>query len=448
MPDPIEPTATLLALTVAIVPLVAAWALWVWRWPGPSLQGGVALAVLWNATWLLAANAVAVRIGAWDYSFDGPTVVGMPLPLWFGWTLLWGAVGPLLPLPRSAVVVMLVGVDLIYMPLFDPVVRLGPSWWLVDLAAIAVVAVPGLLLAEWSAAAGSTADGSVPDRSPERSRLNGRVTLQVLLFCCLLLWAVPTVALDLAGRSLGPWPPPWTWGVVVGSLGAVALPGLTAVNELRLAGGSPWPWDTTVRVVRSGPYRYLRSPMQLSGAAVLVVVAAVYRQPSILVAAAVALAYARLFCRLEEKDLARRFGTDWTVTSARLRQWTPLWYPIDEGEQAVVWIDFGCDLCRPIVDFVTARRPIGLTMRDAAGHPEAATGSLTRMRYERADGVTLSGATALGASLEHLNLGWAMVGWVLRLPILWRLWQLIGDGVGFGSRPVTGTLRTGTRVDG
>ncbi len=416
MTAPVDLPPVALALAAAMVPMLTAWALWIWRWPDRDLQGGIALCLLWNATWLPAANAVAVESGAWAYRFDGPMLMGLPLPLWFGWILLWGVVGPLLPWPPLVTTGLFVIVDLIYMPLFDPVVQLGATWWTHDLGAIAVVALPGLLLARWST---------------ERSHLSRRVVLQIALFSGLLLWAVPNLAADVSGRPLGPWPsPPW-WGVVIGSLGLVALPGLTAVDELRRSGGTPWPWDSTVRLVRSGPYRFLRSPMQLSAVAVLTVIAVVGRHPPTAAAAVVALAYARIFCRMEEQELARRFGDDWITMAASLRRWLPRWRPVAGGPTAVLWVDLACELCRPVGRFIQRRAPVGLTIDDAATHRER----LMRVRYERADGLALNGVAAVGAALEHLNLGWAMVGWLLRLPLLHRWWQLIGDAVGFGPRP-------------
>lgn len=420
MAIPRDVAPVLAALAVALVPALSAWALWLWRRPDRGLRGGIALAALWNATWLPAANLLAVQDGFWRYDFDGPILVGLPLPLWFGWVMLWGVVAPLLPFRPSAVAGLLFLLDLVYMPLLRPVVELGPRWWSADLVMVGVVAMPGLFLARATAA---------------RRALTTKVVLQVMLFACLLVWTIPAVTADLSGSQPGSWPPPRTWGVVFATLGLVALPGLIAVEEFRLAGGTPWPWDGTATLVASGPYRYVRSPMQLSGIGVLMVMAIIHRQPVVLIAALVSSAYARLFCRMEEAELARRFGAEWLNHQARIRRRLPSWRPSETGEAAVVWIDLGCHSCRPVADFLVGRHPTGLTVRDAADHPQP----LSRARYERGDGTAFDGAAAIGAALEHLHLGWAMVGWLLRVPVLRHVWQLIGDAVGFGPRPVTGS---------
>ncbi len=54
---------------------------------------------------------------------------------------------------------------------------------------------------------------------------------------------------------------------------------------------------------------------------------------------------------------------------------------------------------------------------------------LRRITYER-PGVRESGVAGVGRSLEHVNLAWAVVSWIVRLPVLRHVVQLINDGVG------------------
>jgi hypothetical protein len=41
---------------------------------------------------------------------------------------------------------------------------------------------------------------------------------------------------------------------------------------------------------------------------------------------------------------------------------------------------------------------------------------------------------AVARGVEHVNLGWAVAGWILRVPLLDRLAQVIVDGLGGGPR--------------
>ena len=44
------------------------------------------------------------------------------------------------------------------------------------------------------------------------------------------------------------------------------------------------------------------------------------------------------------------------------------------------------------------------------------------------------GMVALARALEHVNLGWAFVGWIIRLPLVCAVVQLLADAVGRGPR--------------
>jgi len=64
----------------------------------------------------------------------------------------------------------------------------------------------------------------------------------------------------------------------------------------------------------------------------------------------------------------------------------------------------------------------------AEDHP----GSLRRIRYEDADEVVLSGTHAVGVALEHVSLGYALLGWLMRAPGLAWFVQVLADAVGGG----------------
>jgi len=68
----------------------------------------------------------------------------------------------------------------------------------------------------------------------------------------------------------------------------------------------------------------------------------------------------------------------------------------------------------------------------AETHP---SGALTRITYEPADGTRSSaGIEAVARALEHLHLGWALVGFLLRLPLVCQLTQLLTDASGGEAR--------------
>lgn len=66
---------------------------------------------------------------------------------------------------------------------------------------------------------------------------------------------------------------------------------------------------------------------------------------------------------------------------------------------------------------------------------------LTRLSYVGRDGAAVSGVAAFARAVQHLHLGWASVGWLLKVPGLDRFVQLVVDAVGGGplADPIGGT---------
>ena len=54
----------------------------------------------------------------------------------------------------------------------------------------------------------------------------------------------------------------------------------------------------------------------------------------------------------------------------------------------------------------------------------------TRITYDPGDGCSPEhGVVALARALEHINLAWALIGWMLRLPGIARLAQCVADSL-------------------
>ena len=62
---------------------------------------------------------------------------------------------------------------------------------------------------------------------------------------------------------------------------------------------------------------------------------------------------------------------------------------------------------------------------------------MTRITYEPADGSrAATGVEAVARALEHIHLGWALLGFLLRLPIICQLAQLLADASGAEPRRI------------
>src|SRR5262249_26231275 len=161
---------------------------WIWRRPSPRVAAAATLAFFWNLPALLLLNVIALHVGWWRFDATGGLLLGVPVDLLLAWSWLWGAV-PFVAFPNarlSIVVAAAFALDLVLMPAAAPVVRLEPAWLWGEAAAIACLLVPAQLLARWTA---------------RDEHLVGRTLLQMGAFSGLLLFLIPSIAIDGAASG-------------------------------------------------------------------------------------------------------------------------------------------------------------------------------------------------------------------------------------------------------
>jgi protein-S-isoprenylcysteine O-methyltransferase Ste14 len=410
-------------LIVSILPLVFAYALVAIRRNSKSLVAALVLGLLWNAWALLAVNIVAIRLGWWSFNPDVPSFTGVAIEPWFGWTILWAFV-PLIATNRPAALTF-VGVawlDLIAMPALEPVVILREGWLLGEGLALMVAFLPGLLFFRWTLT---------------RTHLVGRLSLQIMCSSALLLWLVPSVALG----SSGGWGsvfnlPTWHLGLVAQVVALPALLGVRAAIEFAEKGrGTPLPYDPPTQLVTSGPYSYVRNPMQLSMVLVFVVAGIALWNEWLIGAAVVAFIYGVGLAEWhEDVQLSERYGDRWTLYRKSIRSWMPRVRPLIADESTLL-VAYSCGTCSSIGRWFLSRNPVGLRIAPAetSGDPV-----LRRVTYLSAAGPPKRGVAAIARALEHIHLGWAIVGWILAMPVISQFAQLVADVFGPMSQQVAG----------
>ncbi|MDE3724384.1 methyltransferase [Nocardiopsis sp. N85] len=401
-------------LLAPLVPLVG---LCLWRAPRPRETAGMIVSTSWALLTLIPLNLYAVRVGWWSFHAEGAVWAGLPVDLLLAWALLWGALPALMLrfLPVPLLTALLVWVDIIVMPLAEPVVVLHGTWLMGEFVGSALCLIPALMLAHWTR---------------RRRAVPARVWAQAVLSFGLMVVLPLAVVGVLPGAEVAV---PGGVPVALQLFAVAALPGLAAAREFaRVGNGTPLPYDPPERLVTSGPYAYLRNPMQTTIVAVYLVLALVFADPRLLVGAAAAFAYGAGFATWHEGDgLRTTFGDDWDHYRRGVRAWIPRRRPWPDRARGTLYVAADCSMCRGLGAWIRARGPIALTLRPAHEHPEV----LHRLTYENPDGVRWSGVSALARALDHLNLGWAFLGWALDLPVLRHFAQLCADAFGAGPRP-------------
>ncbi|MEU2364780.1 methyltransferase family protein [Streptomyces noursei] len=408
---------TLIRAACLFGPLLATGAALLRRPPDRRTLAAAILATAWNAVWLPALNLLAVNRAWWTFHADGGSAAGLPLDLLLGWTLLWGTLPVVTGADRIGLPLLTAGLawfDLAAMPLAAPVVRLGPHWLAGEALAVTFVLVPGLLLARWTAR----------DR-----RLALRAGAQMLLSGALML-ALPLALVrpTLPGGRAG-------WAIAGQLLAVPLLLGVVAVREfVQRGGGTPLPYDPPHQLVTSGPYAYVRNPMQLSVVLFYTLLGLLTRDARVLAGAVAAYAYgAGLATWHEGGPMRKTYGEPWTAYRAAVPAWLPRLRPWPGSARARLYVAESCGPCSQFGHWIARRGPVALELVPAERHPQP----LRRMTYETDDGaVRTEGIAALGRMLNHLHLGWAILGWLLVIPGLQRFVQLCADALGAGPRDI------------
>ena len=405
-----------------------------WRRPTSRQMTGALLAALWNLPVLLMVNLIAVRLGWWRFDASGGLLHGVPVDLLLAWMCLWG-LAPAIAFPSLSlpiVCVLALGIDLAVMPAGEPVIQLGPRWVVGDIIAILTTLLPGQLLARWTA---------------RDEHLVGRALLQVGAFTGLVVFVLPAIAIEGSG---GVWSNPfdrerWQLALIVQLLAIPGVIGLSAVQEfVARGGGTPLPFDPPRRLVATGLYAYVRNPMQLSAVLLLGLLGVVLGNVWVSAAGVMAHLYSvGLAGWDEDDDLIARFGDDWKTYRSAVPKWRPRLRPWHRPDQppARLFVADACGMCSQVGQWFKRRGAANLEIVPASSHPSRA---LTRIRYEAADGTGgASGVAAVARALEHIHVGWAFVGALLRLPIVGELVQLLVDASGGEPRLAPNS----TRVD-
>jgi protein-S-isoprenylcysteine O-methyltransferase Ste14 len=397
------------------------------------------LAFAWNVPTLFLVNIVAMQQDWWTFSPSFASTANVPAEVLLGWALLWGA-APVLLLPRASLpvtIAVLVLFDVVLMPLAQPVVVLSDTWLVGETVAILVALLPAQLLARWT----------VEDRNVAL-----RATLLVIAFSATVLWVLPGIILEQTGDGWTVLSQNWRrYGGLVLQLSLVpAVMGVGAVQEFAVRGrGTPLPFDAPKWLVTSGPYAYVANPMQLSLALVLVGWGALLGSWWVALAGVMSVIYSAGLARSDERDdLAERFGEPWASYRRHVETWLPLWRPyhssndrIIRGSPARLYVASTCGECARVGRWFAARGPRGLEIVPAELHP---TRDLTRVTYDPCDGARdEAGVAAIARALEHVHLGWAMVGWVMRLPVVVQVLQLLVDASGGEARLVPRAVGAG-----
>ncbi|MFT5284332.1 MAG: protein-S-isoprenylcysteine O-methyltransferase Ste14 [Planctomycetota bacterium] len=337
------------------------WIMLAWLRPSAITLRRSALAALVHLGLGILLDVLIQRAGGWRYRDLGFALGGVPLDLHFDWTLIWG-LGMIWLLERwpglpcsNAKAGAYVFFWICLTTLFDLTIHQwmlfleswSSYWYLWDIGFLTVVFFTTLwLYASIGKRAGEpTGFGSLRAIPPFTRSLLYLACLLPLIFCLMPIWFEALAVKFVGPIEVSPIP------VVPGLLAFVAFGlGGWAVREFALMGeGTPIPWDAPRRVVDTGPYAFVRNPMQISG--LLLCLALFSYRPSWINAVYLihmAMFAGVVFTLIEPPVLAERFGSSWKRYCQSARLFIPRTKRAvsTHDEQPIVFIDGDCSMCQ------------------------------------------------------------------------------------------------------
>jgi protein-S-isoprenylcysteine O-methyltransferase Ste14 len=420
------------------LPAMAAAVLAYLRPGGRRLGAACLVGMAWTLPSLLAVQLINLRFSWWQFHAQGGLFRGLPIDLWLGWAVLWGAI-PILALGRTRifwVVAAFLALDLVLMPACRPVVQLGGGWLIGEGMALLLVLIPAQLLARWTL---------------DDAHLLARAAMQAVVSGSLFLFLLPEIVFALRpGRGWQPLlsSPAWFRNLELQGIALLGVLGVSALQDFALrGGGTPIPYDPPKRLVTSGLYRYIANPMQFCCALVMTAWGAVLRNPWVALGGVMSFLYGAGIANWDEgEDLKTRFGKPWEHYREHVRAWrfrfTP-WHDPDRP-RARLYVARTCGPCSDVRRWFEARHLAALEIVAAEDHP---TRDLRRITYDPMDGTEPEeGVRAMARGLEHIHLGWALAGAWVRLPGISHFAQLLADASGFGPQIIARRTPSTDRV--
>ncbi len=381
--------------------------------------GALGMSLLWVFCFLFVVDSGARQF---QLSWPGPLTNGTPAwGLLLERLLLWGFVPTLFGIRRPLVgpfaAVTLDCAGYVLVPAHSLFGLTPGNFWLYQVAAGSIVLAPGYLFYYWTVS---------------RGNLSGRMALHFLYYAVLLLLVVPSVIFALTENAAPGVPRREAWlnQILFQLIFPAGILGWTAAWELAKRGdGTPMPWDPPRRLVTTGPYAYLADPLRVAKTALLMAWAVYLGNVWIAAAAMLIPLYALTFARLfEEKDLARRHLEQWDEYRQNVRGWWPRWTPWrhPDAADARLLIDSHCGACGALGQWFQGNPGLAV----ACMRTDADGGIPDRPMYDPGDGSPREeGIGALARALEHRNLGFAFIGWCMRMPVLRPILQIVFDAV-------------------
>ena len=209
----------------------------------------------------------------------------------------------------------------------------------------------------------------------------------------------------------------------------IAFPALVAVLDLIEKGkGTPFPYDKTQNLVTSGVYAYIKNPIQWSFTILFIPLAIYHESYLLLLGSVISLAYTIGVSNPQEyEDMKGRFAINWNNYKKSVPSWYFQWNP-KQISLGTIYFKKDCNQCEEIKKWFENKKTINLKIDFSENYKGE---ELLQVTYKNHLGQEYKSVKAIAYALEHINLGYASLGWFMRFPIISYIIQSIIDALGF-----------------
>jgi len=369
---------------------------------------------LWTVLSLGIINYLCIYTNLWHFKSEQPLLIAIPLDIYFIWIICWSILPVYFFKGKYLILLSLafLWIDIACMPYFEKVgiIKLGPYWIIGEFIVLIFVFVPGYLWAKFSLT---------------NKYLGWRVRFQVISMGLILFIALPFLLITYQNKPFALSNNPLINQLIF----IIALPSLIAVKDLYTIGkGSPFPLDPTKKLVLIGVYAYIKNPIQWSFTLLFIPISIIYGEPLLMIGFVVSIVYTiGISNNQENTDMRKRFKESWLNYKETVPKWRFLWKPINIPK-GTIYFKRDCNQCSELKIWFEQRKATNLVLRYADQHPQ----KIKQVTYTDYLGNNHNSITGLAHAIEHINLCWASLGWLMRIPIINYLLQKIVNGIGFG----------------
>lgn len=371
---------------------------------------------LYVTVMLPIVNYICVNYGLWNFTDPQINSIQLPFDLYFIWVVIWGLL-PFLLLKGKyffLVSIAIFWLDVITMPILEQVgvLHLNKNWLIGEIALIGTVFMPAYY---WAFCSYNSKFSSI------------RAFLQVVTMAAIFLIGLPFIFLNYGLiKPINLYYAPYTFQLLL----IIVFPSLVAVLDLVQKGeGTPFPYDPTKNIVRTGVYAYCQNPIQWSFTLMFIPLSIYYSSFFFLLGSVFSIAYTIGVSDVQEhSDMENRFGKEWQEYKKDVPKWMFLWRPksIPKGQ---VFFDRNCKQCSQISMWFENSKAINLDIRTSTEFPNSS--NILQVTYIDHNGKEYKSIKAIAHCLEHINLVYACLGWFMRFPAIQPLLQVIIDTMEF-----------------